>query len=145
VLANGEGLLQAFAPHIRSRIERGLGEGGVALHPRITESHAELSFMTRSFFFIYLGVIFEWPGMDFRMWLAIALVTVAVIAAREVSVHLVGWTTRVSGPNRALLAAMLPRGLATAVLAAMLVDRSNPKETSWETLATSSSCSATCG
>ena len=136
VLANGQSLLQAFAPRIRSRIERGLGESGAALHPRISESHAELSFMTRSFFFIYLGVIFEWPGVDFRMWLTIGLVIVAVIAAREVSVQLVGWTTRVSAPHRALLSAMLPRGLATAVLAAMLVERSAPTDPAWETLAT---------
>jgi cell volume regulation protein A len=136
VLANGQTLLQAFAPRIRARIERGLGGAGVALHPKITESHAELSFMTRSFFFIYLGVIFEWPGLDFRMWLTIALAIVAVIAAREISVQLIGWATRVSAPQRALLAAMLPRGLATAVLAAMLVERSAGPGPAWETLAT---------
>lgn len=135
VLANGQTLLQGFAPKIRARIERSLGEGGLVLHPKLTQSHAELSFMTRSFFFIYLGVIFRWPGLDFRMWLAILLVTVAMVASRELSVQAVGWTTGIPASQRALLAAMMPRGLATAVLAALL-ERLPTHGPAWETLAT---------
>lgn len=136
VLANGEAIVGIFSPRIRDQIHKLLGEGGVALHPRLTESHAEVSFMTRSFFFVYLGMIFQWPGADFRMWLTIVLVVVAIIVGREIAVQLTGWITRVSAAQRALLTAMLPRGLATAVLAAMLINRTTQPGPAWETLAT---------
>lgn len=136
VLANGEAIVGIFNPRIRDEIHKRLGGSGVALHPRLTESHAEVSFMTRSFFFVYLGMIFQWPGADFRLWLTIGLTILAIIVAREIAVQLTGWVTRVGAPQRVLLAAMLPRGLATAVLAAMLVNRSAASGPAWETLAT---------
>lgn len=136
VLANGEALIGIFSQRIRAQIHRLLGEGGVALHPQLTESHAEVSFMTRSFFFVYLGMIFQWPGADFRMWLTIVLVIVAIIVGREIAVQLTGWVTGISAAQRALLNAMLPRGLATAVLAAMLMNRAAQPGPAWETLAT---------
>jgi cell volume regulation protein A len=136
VLANGEAIVGVFSPRIRDEIHKRLGEGGVALHPRLTESHAEVSFMTRSFFFVYLGMIFQWPGADFRLWLTIVLTIVAIIVGREIAVQLTGWVTGVAAPQRSLLTAMLPRGLATAVLAAVLVDRAIQPGPAWETLAT---------
>lgn len=136
VLANGEAIVGIFNRRIHDEIAKRFGEGGVALHPRITESHAEVSFLTRSFFFVYLGMIFQWPGADFRMWLTIVLAIVAIVVAREIAVQLIGWVTSVSAPYRLLLSAMLPRGLATAVLAAMLVNRATQPGPAWETLAT---------
>lgn len=136
VLANGEALLSIFRPKIRLEISKRLGEAGLGLNPRLSESHAEVSLITRSFFFMYLGMIFRWPGLDFRLWLTILLVIIAIIAAREISVQLTGWVTRVSAPNRMLLAAMLPRGLATTVLVVLLVSNSNRPGPAWETLAT---------
>jgi cell volume regulation protein A len=134
-LANGHRLVEKAHPEVRETIQRALGSGGATPHRRITESHAELSFVTRSFFFVYLGIMFRWPGADVRLWLAILLVLVAIIAGRELSVHLVGWVTRVSANDRRLLAAMLPRGLATAVLGALIVGDSGGG-TPWETLTT---------
>ncbi|MCG3119101.1 MAG: hypothetical protein ALAOOOJD_01432 [bacterium] len=136
VLANGEAIVGIFSSRIRDQIHKRLGEGGVALHPRLTASHAEVSFMTRSFFFVYLGMIFQWPGADFRLWLTIVLTIVAIIVGREIAVQLTGWVTGIPAPQRSLLAAMLPRGLATAVLAAMLVNRAPQPGPAWETLAT---------
>lgn len=136
MLANGEALVGIINPRIREKIAKSFGEGGVALHPRLTESHAEVSFLTRSFFFVYLGIIFQWPGSDFRMWLTIALSALAIIVGREIAVQLTGWVSRVPATHRSLLNAMLPRGLATAVLAAMLVNRATQPGPAWETLAT---------
>jgi NhaP-type Na+/H+ or K+/H+ antiporter len=136
VLANGEAIVGVFSARVRDTIHKRLGEGGVALHPRLTESHAEVSFMTRGFFFVYLGMIFQWPGADFRMWLTIVLTVVAIIVGREIAVQLTGWVTSIPAKHRLLLSAMLPRGLATAVLAAMLVNRTTQPGPAWETLAT---------
>lgn len=136
VLANGEALIGVFGPRLREGIAKRFGVGGVVLDPRIKQSQAEISFMTRSFFFVYLGIIFQWPGTDFRLWLSILLVIVAILVGREIAVQLTGWLTGVPARYRLLLSAMLPRGLATAVLSAMLVDRAPALGPAWETLAT---------
>ena len=101
VLANGEAIVGVFNRRVRDQIHKHLGEGGVGLHPQLTEFHAEVSFMTRSFFFVYLGIIFQWPGADFRMWLAIILTLVAIITGREIAVQLTGWVTSISARHRA--------------------------------------------
>jgi len=121
VLANGQTLMSVLGLSWRERLSKLFRNGQIELHPRITESHSEISFLVRTFFFIYLGVIFRWPGNDFRLWLTILLVSIAIVISREVSVQLLGWIARISARNRTLLTAMLPRGLATAVLTAILV------------------------
>lgn len=120
VLANGQTLMNLLGKSWQGRLSRLFYGGQIELHPRITESHSEISFLVRTFFFIYLGVIFRWPGNDFRLWLTILLVCVGIVVSREISVQLLGWISRVSARNRLLLTAMLPRGLATAVLTAIL-------------------------
>ncbi len=136
VLANGQTLMSVLGISWQERVSKLFHNNQIELHPRITESHAEIAFLVRTFFFIYLGVIFRWPGSDFRLWLTILLVSIAIIISREASVQLLGWIGRVSGRNRMLLAAMLPRGLATAVLAAILVLRNAQLAGPPETLAT---------
>jgi cell volume regulation protein A len=134
-LANGHRAVERMHPEFRDAIEKALGGGGATPHQRISESHAGLSFVTRSFFFVYLGIMFQWPGSDVRTWLAILLLFVGLVAGREVAVQLVGWVTRISANDRGLLAAMLPRGLATAVLGALIAEGvvNGPP---WETLTT---------
>lgn len=135
VLANGQTLMNLVGKSWQARLSKLFYGGQIELHPRITESHSEISFLVRTFFFIYLGVIFRWPGHDFRLWLTILLVSVAIIVSREISVQLLGWMGHVSARNRLLLAAMLPRGLATAVLTALLVLANKQLAGSPETLA----------
>ncbi|MFH0946795.1 MAG: cation:proton antiporter, partial [Planctomycetota bacterium] len=135
VLANGETILGLFHPRMRDRVAALFATSGVVLHPRIAESHAEVSFLVRSFFFVYLGVIFRWPGADMRLWLATILIIVAVLAARGLAVQLLGWTTRVSGANRHVLQIMLPRGLATAVLMFLLEKQTGDSSGTWLSLA----------
>jgi len=136
ILANGEVILGLFSPGLRLRVQKLFAAGQVALHPRISESHAEISFLIRSFFFVYLGIIFRWPGEDLRMWLTILIVIIALLIGREVAVQLTAWTTKITARDRKVLNAMLPRGLATAVLSAMLMSRTSSASPSWETLAT---------
>ena len=135
VLANGETLFGLFGSKFRERLRKLFAEGAVALHPGISRSHAEISFLIRSFFFVYLGMIFRWPGSNMRMWLTILLVAAAIIAGRRIAVQLTAWTVRIPVPNRGLLRAMIPRGLATAVLASLLVPNSSSESPPWETLA----------
>lgn len=136
MLANGGSLVGFLDAKWRRKILDSTGGADLELHPEISRSHAEVSFMIRTFFFVYLGIIFRWPGPDVRMWFTIGLVTFAMLIAREVAVHLTAWISRVPARHRLVLSCMLPRGLATAVLAALLAGRSAHSGTSWETLAT---------
>ncbi len=136
VLANGEALYALLHPSLKGAVDSGTGEGRLRLHPRITESHSELSFVTRTFFFVYLGMIVRWPEPDFRMWLTLGLATVAILVGREIAVQLTGWVARIPARERVLLSSMVPRGLATAVLVSMLASRSPDSASSWVTLAT---------
>lgn len=135
LLANGPVLAGLVSRAAADRLASAAGTGRT-LHARITESHAELSLVTRTFFFVYLGTIFRWPGSDQRVWLSILLVTVGLLIGREIAVQILGWSTRVSARDRRVLAAMLPRGLATAVLTALLVSSAAGGDAEWETIAT---------
>jgi len=135
LLANGSVLAGLVSRQAGERLQQAAGEGRT-LHARITESHAELSLVTRTFFFVYLGTIFRWPGSDARIWLSILLVTTGLLIGREIAVQILGWSTRVAARERRVLAAMLPRGLATAVLTALVVNTLGSGETEWETIAT---------
>lgn len=134
LLANGPLIAGLVSPAARERLATAAGEGR-GLHSRLTESHAELSLVTRTFFFVYLGIIFRWPGSETRTWLSIVLVMVGLLIGRELAVQLLGWSTRVGARDRRVLSVMLPRGLATAVLTALIVG-GRPAEQHWETIAT---------
>jgi cell volume regulation protein A len=133
ILSNGETIFGVITPRLRERLRTLFVDGNVALHPKISESHAEISFFIRCFFFVYLGIVFQWPGADMGIWLTVLIFSVAVIVGREVAVLLAGWTTGIPGRYRAILGNSAPRGLATAVLMAILAPRI--QEGSWETLA----------
>ena len=135
LLANGPTLVGLVSRKEGEHLMGAAGEGR-SLHSRLTESHAELSLVTRTFFFVYLGMIFRWPGADTRTWLSILLVMVGLLVGREIAVQLVGWSTRVAAPERRVLGVMLPRGLATAVLTALLVVGREDGGANWETIAT---------
>ncbi len=135
VLGNGETLLSLFQTRFRARLRGLFADGKISLYPRIAETHAEFSFLIRSFFFVYLGIVFRWPGTDFRLWLAMLLVLVSVVVGRESAVQLAGWVARVPAPQRRILGAMIPRGLATAVLSTILIPYAGDQSASWSTLA----------
>jgi cell volume regulation protein A len=136
ILANGESLVGFLGSNWRKRIMDAVGGTELRLHPRISQSHSEVSFMVRAFFFVYLGIIFRWPGADFKIWFTIGLVVFAVVVAREIAVHLTGWIAVIPARHRLVMAGMLPRGLATAVLASLLAGRPPEYGGAWETLAT---------
>jgi cell volume regulation protein A len=94
--------------------------------------------MTIGFVFLLMGVVESFHGsgalavLIFGMVLANGEVIVGIFSLRiRGQIH-----KRLGEGGVALLAAMLPRGLATAVLAAMLVNRATLPGPAWETLAT---------
>ena len=81
--------------------------------------HSQLSFIIRTFFFVFLGVIvsknlFSWNGAE--VWVYGLAFLIIIFATRWLAVHIVirkGDALK----DKGLLAILLPRGLAAAVLA----------------------------
>jgi cell volume regulation protein A len=83
------------------------------------EFHSEISFLVRSFFFVYLGmiVVFE----SYFLFLLGVLLSSLLLIGRTLSVHLATIKKPHLMKNRKLMSAMLPRGLAAAVLSQLPV------------------------
>lgn len=90
------------------------------IHMMLRWFHGELSFIIRTFFFVFLGMLIEFSFFDLQGLLVGSVVFMIILVTRWISVHLV----RLHGDNpdqkrheRTALMVMIPRGLACAVLA----------------------------
>lgn len=89
------------------------------LDQNIKSFHKEASFFIRTFFFVYLGLIFN-PEILNTSVLAMSLaVLIAIIFARFISTSIVAIKDKNMKNSEILITAMMPRGLAAAVLASM--------------------------
>lgn len=85
----------------------------------------ELVFLLKTFFFVYLGISIEWMGME--LLYAGAVIVLWLFIVRPL-VILVALDPKVTTPNDATVASvMIPRGLASAVLASLAVSRGLPE------------------
>lgn len=79
--------------------------------------HGEISFFIRTFFFVYLGMMISFKFMSPEyLWLSVALVLI-IVFIRYVSVGIIGIIYKEKKSDRPIMLLMLPRGLASAVLA----------------------------
>lgn len=90
--------------------------GNLALEEKIRSFNEEVSFFVRTFFFLYLGLIFNPHILNESVILMAAPVLFAAVCARLIPVALI--SKRAGFENCGiLLVTMMPRGLAAAVLA----------------------------
>jgi|GEM_PF-3235532 len=120
VLGNGGAIMDPMPAAVSGRFHN-LPEGRDAVLSSMSDFHSWILFFMRGLFFLYLGLLFEWPGSDLRIWLGIVIAGFAVVLGRDIAVQLSGWIGRVPGHDRSLLRIGTPRGLAAAVLVAVLV------------------------
>ncbi len=91
-------------------------DGNLTLEERIRSFNEEVSFFVRTFFFLYLGLIFNPHILNESVILMAAPVLFAAVCARLIPVALI--SKRAGFENCGiLLITMMPRGLAAAVLA----------------------------
>ncbi|MGA7990715.1 MAG: cation:proton antiporter [Thermoanaerobaculia bacterium] len=88
----------------------------------------QLTFLVRTFFFVFLGMVVRWTGLTLESALTAALFVVIVILARRATVVLLNRAnflplTRAEG---GAISALMPRGLVTAVLAFGAVEAGLP-------------------
>jgi cell volume regulation protein A len=87
------------------------------MHSEVTRFHNEVSFLVRTFFFVYLGLIVTFASLNIIL-ISLALTSILMIV-RFASVHIS--TAGMGFPNntnntKALMGLLMPRGLAAAVL-----------------------------
>lgn len=90
---------------------------------KIKQFQSELSFFIRTFFFVYLGLMFTIPSYRdktfFIFLLASILIFMALLIGRSVTVKYTTVVYPAVKRDRSVMWIMLPRGLAAAVLASM--------------------------
>lgn len=86
-----------------------------SLSERSREHQAEIIFLLRSVYFVYLGLSLDRSIVSAQSGYAMLAMVAAVLAARVLTVAL---THRGDADTRRLLTGMMPRGMATMVLAA---------------------------
>ncbi|MBI4214435.1 cation:proton antiporter [archaeon] len=105
VLANGKQLLRAF--HVPKAFE---------LDHTTRNFHSLVSFITRTFFFVYIGILVsikEYTSMAIGIAIALSL-----LAARYMAVYIsTGRSRQFTALDKKLITLMFPRGLTAAVLA----------------------------
>lgn len=85
---------------------------------------SEISFLIKTFFFVYLGLIFSVANLVTFLY-ALAIMAL-LFFGRYVSVLIATLGNKEMSPNRDLMGFMLPRGLAAAVLAQIVVNAGVP-------------------
>jgi len=83
--------------------------------------HGEVTFFIRTFFFVYMGMIITADVLEPHYLVVSSLIMLIIAAARYVSVESMVRLTDKEKSDKAALFYMLPRGLASAVLASLPV------------------------
>jgi cell volume regulation protein A len=92
----------------------------------IQSFHGELAFFVRTFFFVYIGLIFSASHVGFGGGLLVVLIFGAIVLARLLATQLLVWIDRDRKPERTILWLMTARGLAAAVLAPLPMAKGIP-------------------
>ena len=79
--------------------------------------NGEVSFFVRTFFFVYMGMIISFKLINTQFFLLCFALLLIIILMRYISVTITGFIYKDKKKDRFAMLSMLPRGLASAVLA----------------------------
>jgi potassium/hydrogen antiporter len=118
VLANMETLAGRLVRPLRVLIGYELDQAKFVLDEFLKRINEELAFLVRTFFYVLLGLIVDFSKFNWTIVLwGLALFGV-VFGVRVVATYAIGAGTKSwTSSERVLIAAMMPRGVATAVMA----------------------------
>jgi cell volume regulation protein A len=126
---NGSGVIFAltFGLMLGNGIEvaRFLGiKRTVVIHELMKKFHSQMSFLIKTFFFVYLGLMITFT--HYSPVLAGIAISLVLLLARYVAVLLSSIRSDILLENKGLLTTMLPRGLSAAVVAEIVVGSGIP-------------------
>ncbi len=87
------------------------------LHEFMKNITEELSFLVRTFFFVYLGLILNFGSITLMIAVSSAGIVILLLASRWIAVQSIKGRCRFTAGEMQIVMSMLPRGLATAVMA----------------------------
>lgn len=90
-----------------------------SLDPAIAKFNSEVSFFVRTMFFVYVGIILQLDKVVPTVFLAATFIFLAAVVARALSVKVLISANPSLKQSEFVIFSMLPRGLSTAVLAAL--------------------------
>lgn len=111
------GIVIGNAPNLSRHVRDLLGENTVGIVTDIEkEVYKELAFLVKIFFFIYLGISIPFEDLD--VIIVSGLVVVALFMIRPLAARFFAGR-KTTAHDRTIIAVMLPKGLAAAVLAGL--------------------------
>lgn len=127
VLSNMQYLVGRLTKPIRALIGYELDQAKFVLDEFLKRINEELSFLVRTFFYVLLGLMLDFSELTASIVITSLGLFAIVVAVRWIVTELLGRTTTswTSG-ERIVIAAMFPRGVATAVMAFLPVARAIP-------------------
>ncbi len=87
------------------------------LHEFMKNITEEFSFLIRTFFFVYLGLILNFRSITPKIAVSSVGIVILLLASRWIGVQTIRKRCRFSAGEMQIVRSMLPRGLATAVMA----------------------------
>ncbi len=95
-------------------------KGDYAIKRAIISFHKEMSFFIRTFFFVYIGILIDFKSVtSLKVMTMAGSVVLGIITARRLAVWFLGRLSEEVRNNSSIINAMMPRGLAAAVLASL--------------------------
>ena len=127
VLSNMEFLVGHMVRPIRILIGYELDQAKFVLSEFMKRMHEELSFLVRTFFYVLLGLILDFSAITIEIALmSLALFCIVVLVRAGVTEGLSRVTDSWNMSERLIIAAMFPRGIATAVMAFLPISTGIP-------------------
>lgn len=93
----------------------------IFIDDNIKSFHGEMTFFIRTFFFVYMGMMLSFKTMNLEFLISGTAIVLIIIVVRYISVEITGMLFKEKRCDRTIMLAMLPRGLASAVLATLPV------------------------
>lgn len=94
-------------------------EDRLNIDTKIKAFQKEVAFFIRTFFFVYIGVIFNVKNFNAKIAGIAIMVWMLILIARAISVKIITQKNKILKCDEIIIATMIPRGLAAAVLASI--------------------------
>ncbi len=117
LLANMQSIAGRFGPRFRDLFGIDVREEQFVLGQFVVNITAELSFLVRTFFFVYLGLLLDFSALSWSMAAWTFGMFGLLLASRRLGVALFARGSRFGAAELQTIMALQPRGLATAVVA----------------------------
>jgi cell volume regulation protein A len=127
LLGNGKWLASKSIPFLNKMVKTELHESHFELDEVVKKINAELSFLIRTFFFVFMGLLFDFSVFNFQTILFTLIIIGIMLLGRLGSLQIIlPFSTSLKGNHISASLGMLPRGLACAVMAFLVLKSEIP-------------------